>query len=490
MRAPHTATRLRGRLLQRLTIRRVLLLGFGLTLVLWVFSGYYFASHVAEVRQQSEQISRRYMRAQELLSTVRTQVLIAAVYVRDGLLDPSPSETVHYRNQLEEVMRRVNSALDRYEPVFGLDFDPHAIAQLRHQIDDFRRTVIDVLATHDARRPRDAREILRARIMPRREAVIRVSEEVQALNRAAFVRQQEATAEVYGAMQRRTLTQFGLALAISFLIGLVATHHVARLEGRLRRQQLRDQETSRDLQRLSAQLINAQEEERRTIARELHDEVGQVLTAVRVELAVAEHRIEAAGMKAAVLADARAITDNALHTVRDLSHLLHPALLDDMGLLAATEARIREFRRRHRISIDLVQQNMDARLPAPVELAAYRVVQEALTNVVRHSQARSCQVQLRRVHDALFVAVRDDGVGFDASACPCGLGLIGMRERAAQLGGSVHTITGLGLGTTIEMTIPVDPPATTAVPAAVPPPAAGAGHPLRQRVPLVEVVDA
>lgn len=473
MRAPEPAKRVAFGT-RRLTIRAVLLLGFGLTLALWVFSGYYLASHVADVRQQSERISRRYMRAQELLSTVRTQVLIAAVYVRDGLLDPDPTATAQYRHQLEEVLRRVDAALDRYEPVLGSEFEPTAIARLRQQIHDFHSTVEDVLATHDPRRTRDAREILRTRIMPRREAAIRVSEEVQALNRAAFVRQQQATADVYGAMQTRTLTQFGLALAATVLIGFLATRHVGHLEARLRFQQNRDQQTSRDLQRLSAQLITAQEEERRAIARELHDEVGQVLTAVRVELAVAEQRIQSAGGSPAVLDDARAITESAMHTVRDLSHLLHPALLDDLGLPAAIEARIRDFRRRCQIAVELFHENMETRLPGVVELAAYRIVQEALTNVVRHSQASRCQVGLHRLAGELKVFVEDDGVGLSPAMnngdARSGLGLIGIRERAVQLGGTVQIVTGARAGTRIEVTIPIEPAPSTPPTAIAPSP--------------------
>ena len=113
-------------------------------------------------------------------------------------------------------------------------------------------------------------------------------------------------------------------------------------------------ENTHDLQRLSAKLITAQEEERRTIARELHDEVGQVLTAIKVELALAQTAIEAAGVTPRVLDDARSIADGALQTVRDLSHLLHPSMLDDLGLRAAIDWYLRGFSRRHDIAVELL----------------------------------------------------------------------------------------------------------------------------------------
>lgn len=295
--------------------------------------------------------------------------------------------------------------------------------------------------------------------MPKREGVIRVSEEVQALNRASFVQQQQATARVYASTQRRILMQFGLALAASFLIGLIATRHVASLEAHLREQQARDARNTRDLQRLSAQLITAQEEERRTIARELHDEVGQVLTAIKVELAVAQRRVESAGGSPILLDDARSITEGALHTVRDLSRLLHPALLDDLGLPAAVEAYIRDFRKRNNLVVELLQERMERRLPQETEAAAYRIIQEALTNVIRHAEATRCCIYLQRLANTVLITIEDDGVGFEAdeSTTPGprrGLGLLGIRERAAQLRGTVRVESATGRGTRITIELP------------------------------------
>lgn len=444
----------------RLAMRTVLLLGFGLTIGLWLFSGYYFTRRVSDVQRQAAAINQRYMRSQVLLSTVRTQVLLGAVYVRDALLDPTPGAAKGYQAQLEAALAAVDEALLHYEPILDSGSESSRIARLRGEIDSFRSTVLEVLATDSSRWGREARLLLRDRIMPRREAVIRVSEEVQRLNREAFVDQQQASARVYAATQRRIWTQFGLAVVASFIIGLMATRHVSGLESRLREQQARDAANTRDLQRLSSQLITAQEEERRTIARELHDEVGQALTAIKVELSLAQRGVEAAGGSATLLAEARTITDGALHTVRDLSRLLHPALLDDLGLYAAVESYIREFRKRHQVTVELLHERMDERLPQAIEAAAYRIVQEALTNVVRHARATSCRVYLQRLVNTVLVTIEDDGIGFDVAAVAApdarpGLGLLGIRERAAQLRGTVRIESAPGLGTRITIELPV-----------------------------------
>jgi signal transduction histidine kinase len=211
---------------------------------------------------------------------------------------------------------------------------------------------------------------------------------------------------------------------------------------------------------LSAKLIHAQEEERRSIARELHDEVGQVLTAIKVELAVAQHTLQTgAGEPVTILEDARAITDRALHTVRDLSRLLHPALLDDMGLPSALEWYIKGFRKRHGLVVNYDVVGMSDRLAPELEAGAYRIVQEALTNVVRHSAATSCSVSLVNAGGLLTVTVADSGLGFDPAApgrdrVDQGLGLIGIRERVWHLGGMVTLDSAPGRGTTLQVALP------------------------------------
>ncbi len=221
----------------------------------------------------------------------------------------------------------------------------------------------------------------------------------------------------------------------------------------------RDARISRELQDAASRIMSAQEDERRTIARELHDEVGQVLTAIKMELSLAERALEARGESGRPLAEAQVITDGALQTVRDLTQLLHPAVLDDIGLPAAIDASLRGLARRHDIHVDLHQAGMADRLDQDTEVAAYRIVQEAITNIARHSSARHCRVRLRRHGEALSIEVEDDGMGFDAAALQNGarrgFGLIGIRERAAHLGGSLRVESAPGLGTRVVAELPV-----------------------------------
>lgn len=442
------------------TIKVALFLGFALICATWLFAGYYFSGRLAELQTRATAISERYMRGQELLTAVRGQVLVGSVYVRDALLDPDRSNADEYRTKLEEAYRAADEALLKYEPVLNARVERDRVAQLRADIGDFRTTVLNVLGTDSSRWAIEARTLLRREIMPKREGVIRVTDEVQALNRAEFVQQENELASLYRTTQRRLWSSFGLAVLVSLGIALLAATYVGRLEDRINRQRVTENEFGRDLRRLSTKLITAQEEERRAIARELHDEVGQALTAIKVELAVAQGTILAAGGPANVLDDARSISEGVLHTVRDLSHLLHPSVLDDLGLGAAVSWYLKGFARRHGVRVDLVQDRMEARLQPEAELTAYRIIQESLTNVAKHARAHSCRVYLQRLVSTLLVAVEDDGIGFDPALSDRlggqrGLGLIGIRERVSRLGGNLRIESAPGKGTRVTVELPV-----------------------------------
>jgi signal transduction histidine kinase len=440
------------------TIKAALLLGFGLTLGIWLFAGYSFTKRIGDVESGSGAINARYMQAQELLSSARAQVLLESVFVRDALLDPDPAAAPEYRRRLEATYGTITQALQQYVPVLDSAAERERVGRLQRQIDDFHSTMLEVLAD-SSRVPTQERVLLRTEIVRRRELVIRVSEEVQALNRGAFVQQQGEIARIYGVAERRLRASLGLALAASFAVGLLAIIHAGRLENRIRRQRLQDAQNARELQHLSAKLITAQEEERRNIARELHDEVGQVLTAIKVELAVAQRTIEASGGAAHLLEDARSITDGALATVRDLSHLLHPALLDDLGLPAAVEWYLRGFGKRHDIRAEVLHDRVDQRLTPEIEASAYRIIQEALTNVAKHARATTCRVFLQRLSNTILITIEDNGAGFDAAEAERtggerGLGLIGIRERASQLRGTVRLESAPGKGTRLTVELP------------------------------------
>ena len=206
---------------------------------------------------------------------------------------------------------------------------------------------------------------------------------------------------------------------------------------------------SAQLEQLTRLLMRAQEDERRRIARELHDEAGQVLTAVKIELDL-DGRTEASEM-----------VSRALAQVRDLSNLLRPSVLDDLGLLPALRALAEDFGRRTHVEVALdIAPDLRAFTPEQ-EVVIYRVVQEALTNVARHAGARRVRVGLHARERDLRLTVEDDGRGAPSEPTPH-LGLLGMRERVTALGGTLAVAASPARGFRVEALIPTGAPACAA----------------------------
>lgn len=442
--------------LERLSVRTALALGFCVTLGLWLYTGYAFTSRIETVRRDAAEVASRYLRAQELLSTVRAQVLLSSVRVRDALLNPVPPALAQHREQIEAAHRIIQMALADYEPVVAQSGDQ--VARLRREVEQFHATSMGVLADAAGRDPAAIREVLNRHIVPRREAALAISEEIQTLNRHTFIAQQADIADIHRIAELQSRRQLGIGLVVGLGTLLLTSLYAGRLESRLRHQMERDARMSSELQQMAAKVIGAQEEERRTIARELHDEVGQLLSAIKVELALAQRAIDSGATSASTLLEAQGITDGALQTVRNLSQLLHPAALDDLGLPAAIEASLRGLERRYQVRAELQQVDLPNRLPREVELAAYRIVQEGVTNVAKHAQATHCCVRLTQLADRLLVEVEDDGVGFiEDTGRPIvsrGLGLVSVRERANRLGGTFNILSSPGHGTRLIVSLP------------------------------------
>lgn len=228
------------------------------------------------------------------------------------------------------------------------------------------------------------------------------------------------------------------------------------------------------LRALTAKLETVREEERTRISRELHDDVGQALTGVRMDLDRLRERVERADLPQnqrapidAKLTSARTLVDSALDSARRVSRQLRPSVLDVLGLRAAIEWQLEEFRTRTGVSAEIIGDADFPTLPEPTAVAVFRIVQESLTNVMRHAEATSVTVRLGVEGDQVVVEVMDNGRGFDMRAsagAPHSLGLIGMRERAAAIGAACEIVSAPGEGTTVRITLPWRP--TAAEPAA------------------------
>ena len=212
------------------------------------------------------------------------------------------------------------------------------------------------------------------------------------------------------------------------------------------------------LTEMSSRVIAAQEDERRRLSRELHDDAGQNLTTILLGL----KRLESAGSLEEMrekLPALRGQLSAALDGMRSLAWRLRPSVLDDLGLAAAVRSAVAEFEAAAPTSVRMDVDALEARIPGDAEIVLYRVFQEAMTNIARHSHAKTARVSASRDERRLRLAVEDDGDGFDPAATPAGergIGLFGMAERLALIGGVLDVRSAPGQGTTIVAEIPLD----------------------------------
>ena len=213
---------------------------------------------------------------------------------------------------------------------------------------------------------------------------------------------------------------------------------------------------SRQIQVMSAQVLSAQEEERRRIARELHDETSQALNALLLSIEMAQDTVTDEDCEATSRLEAsKQLTVQTLDAIHNLAFDLRPTMLDDLGLEPSLRWYAKRQAETYGLQIMVEIDGLDERLPSPTEVALFRIVQEALTNVAKHAGASLARVRLRRAAGRLELLVHDNGRGFDPDQVQHDrLGLFGIQERVALLGGSFNVDTKRGRGTELQVTVP------------------------------------
>lgn len=442
------------------TLRSVLLIGYVAIFGLWLVSAYELVERVAHAEREAAEIVTRFTEGEELLFTVRAQVLLSSVYARDAILETGPDALARYREQLQMMRNEVEHALARYLPDVDSGIEREHWTRLQEELREYWTGVSPVMMGQVPGNLEDARAFLRREVIPQRELVVRISEDIRTLNQDALRQQQSEIAELHRTQRQRIWRTSGIAVAFGLASAFFAARYAGRLEGRIRQQHLQERQHKRDLQRLSTELVHAQENERRTIGRDLHDEIGQALMTIKLDLGAVERSGQVSGGAEQALAEARSTTDAAIQSVRDLSRLLHPAMLDQFGLVVTLEAYVAGFTQRTGVQTELIPDRMGARIASELEICVYRVVQEALTNVAKHARATSCRVYLHRLPHSLLVTVEDDGKGIDRERLHgtddrSGVGLVGVRERVSRLAGTFRLDTQAGKGTRLTIELPV-----------------------------------
>jgi signal transduction histidine kinase len=255
------------------------------------------------------------------------------------------------------------------------------------------------------------------------------------------------TQELYAGVERNVYIFLAAMVVVIVITSLYLVQNIRRLFGQVA--QLAEQRRE-----LARQLITSQESAFRSISRELHDEFGQILTAIGAILQRADRRATREGVSPAEdLREVREIVQSTLEKFRSLSQALHPSVLDEAGLESALAAYLPGFGQRTGIGIAYEKTGSDRKLDKEVSIHLYRVVQEALNNVVRHSKSTSAAVRLRFDATALVLEIEDEGIGYPRNPSK-GLGLVSMRERMDLVNGTIEFLHGRNGGALVRATVP------------------------------------
>ena len=441
--------------------RRLLLAGFGGLLVLMMVAGGDALLVLRQVRESDARVRDIYVVRSRALDQVRAGIYQSAIVMRDFLLASDPKiaeeQVASWRDirvRTDRALANGATALDKAEaaPYRNLQAEVSVYWKLLDFITQMRE--------QDTRH-RSA-EYLSSELVRRRTAMLELVDRIDQISTRQLQAGDEALDAAFRSLRLRLIVMLGVTLGVGLLLAAFTIRRTLHLERELQKRYEEGERARGELQELSARLVSAQEEERRAISRELHDEVGQSLSALLMEAGNAGN----AAARVPDTADVRRhvesikkLAESSVNVIRNMTLLLRPSMLDDFGLVPALEWQAREVSKRTGLRVqvsadELAAEEAAGELPDQLKTCIYRVVQEALHNCARHAQARSVRVIVRQEGHKIFLSVEDDGHGFDAGRVR-GLGLVGMEERVTHLGGAFEVRSRPGAGTKVEVELPL-----------------------------------
>lgn len=407
------------------------------------------------VRDESAKIRDRFLARNRLLNDLRSQLYLSGTAARDFLLDPDNRNAAEHQRHLDETRRAAEKLLNAYR-ASAETAEMRALDDLENQLRQYWNALQPMQDWDLEQRQAHGYRLYASEVHPRRNRMLQLADGIDALNEGQLSAGVIQANRVAASLERRLSYGLGGVLAAGLILALSALRRVGQLERDARTRYEEVQRARAELQSLSGRLVEAQEQERKSLARELHDAVGQSLSALLVGLTNLAHSLPA-GQRASLdeqLQTLRGLAESSVASVRDMALLLRPSMLDDLGLTAALEWQAREVSRRAGMQVDVLGDERAGDLPESHRLCVYRIVQEALNNAARHARAHRATITLERQRGEVRVEVRDDGQGFRPDRQK-GLGLLGVEERVALLGGVCRIESAPGEGTRVEARLPL-----------------------------------
>lgn len=437
--------------------RVLLVAGFGGLIVLMAFAGLDTMRVLYEIQNRNTAIQQGYLTRSRILNEIHSEVYLSGTWVRDYLLDPDPETAERQLTRLQQSRQEMDTAIDAYARLLS-PADAEPFQSLQGQLERYWKVIEPVMHWDAPHRRAKGFQFFQQELFPRRMAMLGIADRIADINEQQLKEGGAQTAELFRQFRIRLAATLLITFSLGMALALLSVRQILKLE---RDSSTRYHEivTARaELKDLSARLVAAQESERRAISRELHDEVGQSLSALRIGLTNLGARIPL-NLKHD-LETLQQLAETSVGVVRNITLLLRPSMLDDLGLIPALQWQAREVERRSSIAVTVNAGDLPDNFSEEYKTCIYRVVQEALHNIVRHSSATRVNVQLQlNSTNEILLTIDDDGRGFHPDL-ERGLGLLGMEERVTHLNGTFRVRSEVGKGTSIEISLPPDPELT------------------------------
>jgi signal transduction histidine kinase len=431
----------------------LLWIGFGGLLGLLGFAGFSSLSVVREIQVRNLSIRRDYLQRDRILEQLRSDIYLSGTYVRDFLLEADHEKAEGYRGEFERTRARIERALATYKQMVHPE-EAAAFRQLSAGLAEYFDALKPALRWDAEQRRAMGPSFMRDEVLKRRMTMISLADQVAQVNQRQMESGNRLVEQLFAQFRHRLWIVLALTLCLGILLAAISMNRILNLEHEMRQRYSEIAEARRELQGLSARIVETQEQERRAISRELHDEVGQSLSALLLGIGNlgktapldSDQRLQQ------LIESIRTLAERSVAAVRNMSLLLRPSMLDDLGLIPALEWQAREVARATGLRVNVAAEGVSDALPDEHKTCIYRVVQEALHNSSRHAQAKTVRIQVQQTENALVLSIQDDGKGFNP-AREKGLGMLGMEERVKHLGGTFQVTSEQGQGTLLSIVL-------------------------------------
>lgn len=434
--------------------RLLLLAGFGGLLLLMTLAGIDAVRVLRDIQQRNDEIRSQFLERSRLLNRIWSDLYLSGTYVRDYLLEPDVAMAETHRSTLDRTRQDMAAALKAYGRLRSAE-EVLPLQNLDLELEEYWRVLQPVMQWDAKERQARGYPFLRDEVFRRRMSMLSIADQIRAVNEQQLNAGNRQVADLFTGFRLRLSITLLVTLGLGAALASFSVVRILRLENESAARFREIAQARAELKELSGRLVETQESERRAISRELHDEIGQSLSALLVglsNLAAAIPRGSAADL-AGQVDGLRKLAESSVGVVRNMALLLRPSMLDDLGLIPALQWQAREVAKRTGMLVNVAADDDVDYLPDEYKTSIYRVVQEALHNCEQHAKANLVRVTVRQQHQWLLLSIQDDGRGFQ-SELDKGMGLLGMQERITRLGGTFHVDSQAGHGTLIMVKLP------------------------------------